>query len=80
MYITAHPIHPALVGDGMARGVPKSQFNIRISKELLERYREYCERHGLDPHGQIVIFMKRVVDAEYDFQDKLWDALRAEAQ
>jgi len=64
----------------MQRGPPKSQFNIRISKELLERYREYCERHGLDPHGQIVIFMKRVVDAEYDFQDKLWDALRAEAE
>jgi len=80
MYITGRRIHPLLVGDGMPRGPPKSQFNIRLSKELLERYREYCERHGLDPHGQIVIFMKRVVDAEYDFQDKLWDALRAEAQ
>lgn len=80
MYISGPRIHRYLVGDQMARGPAKSQFNIRISKELLERYREYCERHGLDPHGQIVIFMKRVVDAEYDFQDKLWDALRAEAQ
>ena len=80
MYITGHRILPSLVGDDMARGPAKSQFNIRISKDLLERYREYCERHGLDPHGQIVIFMKRVVDAEYDFQDKLWDALRAEVQ
>ncbi len=80
MYITGRRIPPLLVGDGMPRGPLKSQFNIRISKELLERYRDYCERHGLDPHGQIVIFMKRVVDAEYDFQDKLWDALRAEAQ
>lgn len=79
MYITAHRIHRPLVGDGMPRGPPKAQFNIRMSKELLDRYREYCERHGLDPHGQIVIFMKRVVDAEYDFQDKLWDALRAES-
>jgi len=80
MYISGHRILPSPVGDEMVRGPAKSQFNIRISKELLERYREYCERHGLDPHGQIVIFMKRVVDAEYDFQDKLWDALRAEAQ
>ncbi len=80
MYIGAHRTLGTLVGDEMPRGPAKSQFNIRISKELLDRYREYCERHGLDPHGQIVIFMKRVVDAEYDFQDKLWDALRAEVQ
>ena len=64
----------------MARIAPKSQFNIRIDRDLLGRFRDYCQRHGLDPHGQIVIFMKRMVEAEYDFQDKLWDALRAEAQ
>ena len=58
---------------------PRLQFNIRVDKELLDRFRAYCDRHGLDPHGQILIFMKRVVDAEYDFQDKLWEALRAEA-
>jgi len=73
-------IQEPLESDEMPRGPPKAQFNIRIAKELLERYRDYCERHGLDPHGQIVIFMKRVVDAEYDFQDKLWDALRAEVE
>jgi len=56
----------------------KLQFNIRVDRELLERYREYCDRHGLDAHGQILIFMRRVVDAEYNFQDKLWDALRTE--
>jgi len=80
MYLSAGRIQPVPENVRMPRGPPKSQFNIRISKELLDRYREYCERHGLDPHGQIVIFMKRVVDAEYDFQDKLWDALRAEAE
>ena len=66
-------------GRVMARTGSKSQFNIRIDRDLLGRFREYCQRHGLDPHGQIVIFMKRMVEAEYDFQDKLWDALRAEA-
>ncbi len=58
----------------------KAQFNIRIDSDLLGRFRGYCERHGLDAHGQIVIFMKRMVDAEYDFQDKLWEALRTEAE
>jgi len=64
---------------GSARSATKSQFNIRIERDLLGRFREYCVRHGLDPHGQIVIFMRRMVDAEYDFQDKLWEALRTEA-
>ena len=63
----------------MSRASAKTQFNIRLEDELLERYREYCDRHGLDPVGQIVIFMKRVVEAEYDFQEKLWEALRATA-
>ncbi len=63
----------------MARGTSKTQFNIRLDDELLGRYREYCDHHGLDPAGQIVLFMKRVVEAEYDFQEKLWEALRATA-
>ncbi len=63
-----------------SRSSEKAQFNIRINRELLDRFRGYCERHGLDGHGQIVIFMKRMVDAEYDFQDKLWEALRTEAE
>jgi len=62
------------------RASGKAQFNIRIERDLLDRFREYCERHGLDAHGQIVIFMKRMVGAEYDFQDKLWEALRTEAE
>jgi len=63
----------------MPQGGEKAQFNIRVNRELLEKFRDYCERHGLDAHGQILIFMRRMVEAEYDFQDKLWDALRAEA-
>jgi len=63
----------------MPHGAEKAQFNIRVNRELLEKFRDYCERHGLDAHGQILIFMRRMVEAEYDFQDKLWDALRAEA-
>ncbi len=63
----------------MARPAAKTQFNIRLEDDLLTRYRQYCERHGLDPVGQVVIFMKRVVEAEYDFQEKLWEALRTTA-
>lgn len=64
----------------VARESSKAQWNIRLDADLLERFRGYCERNGLDPAGQIVLFMKRVVAAEYDFQEKLWEALRAEAE
>lgn len=53
----------------------KAQFNIRMDRELLERYRAYCRENGLDPQGQVVNFIRRVVDAEYDFQEKLWQIL-----
>jgi len=56
----------------------KVQFNIRVDAEVLRRFREYCDRNGLDPQGQIVLFMKRVLDAEFDFQERLWAALREE--
>lgn len=56
----------------------KQQFNIRVDADLLNRYRAYCTRNGLDPHGQIVLFMRRLLESEFDFQDKLWNALRAE--
>ncbi len=64
----------------MAREPQKSQWNIRLDADLLERFRGYCDRNGLDPSGQIVLFMKRVVAAEYDFQERLWEALRTEAE
>lgn len=67
----------------MARTVPprpaeKIQFNIRVDAEVLTRFREYCRRNGLDPQGQIVLFMQRVLDKEFDFQERLWSALKAQ--
>ncbi len=53
----------------------KAQFNIRMDAELLKMYREYCDRNGLDPQGQVVNFIKRLVNAEFDFQEKLWQVL-----
>ena len=68
----------------MARTVPprpaeKIQFNIRVDGEVLTRFREYCRRNGLDPQGQIVLFMQRVLDTEFDFQERLWSALKMES-
>ena len=67
----------------MARTVPpksgaKVQFNIRVEDDVLSRFRDYCRRNGLDPQGQIVLFMRRVLDREFDFQERLWSALKAE--
>ena len=56
----------------------KIQFNIRVDVEVLRRFRDYCRRNGLDPQGQIVLFMRRVLDTEFDFQERLWSALKAE--
>lgn len=58
----------------------KAQFNIRIDEDILRAYKEFCEENGLDPHGQIVNFMRRLVSSEYDFQDKLWAILRQDAK
>ena len=57
----------------------KVQYNIRVEAEVLRRFREYCVRNGLDPQGQIVLFMKRVLESEFDFQERLWTALQAES-
>ncbi len=56
----------------------KVQFNIRVEADVLARFRGYCARNGLDPQGQIVLFMKRVLESEFDFQERLWTALQAE--
>jgi len=63
------------------KGSPEArvQFNIRVEPEVLEGFRAYCERNGLDPQGQILLFMKRVLDTEFDFQERLWSALKEEA-
>ncbi len=54
------------------------QFNIRVDADLLQRYRDYCKQNGLDPHGQVVNFMRRLVESQFDFQEKLWEILREE--
>ena len=58
----------------------KVQFNIRVDGEVLDRFREYCARNGLDPQGQVVLFMKRVLDSEFDFQERLWTSLQGESR
>jgi hypothetical protein len=62
-----------------ARRAEKVQFNIRVEGEVLTRFREYCHRNGLDPQGQIVLFMRRVLETEFDFQQRLWSALKEES-
>jgi len=57
----------------------KIQFNIRVEADVLASFRAYCDRNGLDPQGQILLFMKRVLDTEFDFQERLWTALKESA-
>jgi hypothetical protein len=61
------------------RPVEKIQFNIRVDAGTLASFRAYCERNGLDPQGQIILFMRRVLDTEFDFQERLWTALKEES-
>ena len=63
----------------LAKPDEKVQFNIRVRREVLDRFRDYCRRNGLDPQGQIVLFMRKVLDTEFDFQARLWSALKEEA-
>ena len=62
-----------------AKPPEKVQFNIRVDRAILERFRDYCSRNGLDPPGQIVLFMRRVLETEFDFQERLWSALKEES-
>ena len=55
------------------------QYNIRVDAEILRRFRAYCASNGLDPQGQIILFMKRVRESEFDFQERLWTALQPES-
>ncbi|HII40553.1 MAG TPA: hypothetical protein HA326_04975 [Thermoplasmata archaeon] len=57
----------------------KVQYNIRVDPDVLRGFREYCARNGLDPQGQVVLFMKRVIESEFDFQERLWAALQEES-
>ncbi|MEW5759192.1 MAG: hypothetical protein AB1779_00320 [Candidatus Thermoplasmatota archaeon] len=60
----------------MAKTSELSQFNVRMEAELLEKYRKYCKENGLDPHIQIVNYIRRLVETKYDFQEKLWEIMR----
>ena len=59
----------------MAESAEKAQYNIRIDADLLRRYKEFCKENGLDPQGQVINFMKRIVDSKFLFQEKLWEVL-----
>ncbi len=59
----------------MTKSAEKAQYNIRIDADLLRRYKEFCKENGLDPQGQVINFMKRIVDSKYLFQEKLWEVL-----
>ena len=59
----------------MNKTAKRAQFNIRIDTELLRRYKEFCRENGLDPQGQIINFMRRMVDSKFMFQEKLWEVL-----
>ncbi len=65
---------------GRQREVRRAQYNIRVEADLLDAYRDFCDRNALDPQAQIITFMRRVVQSEVDLQDKLWEALRASAR
>ncbi len=56
----------------------KVQYNIRVDSDVLNRFRDYCARNGLDPQGQVILFMRRVLESEFDFQERLWAALQEE--
>ena len=59
----------------MKKAEERAQFNIRIDASLLRRYKEFCRENGLDPQGQIINFMKRMVDSKFMFQEKLWEVI-----
>lgn len=59
----------------MKKAAKRAQFNIRIDAELLHSYKEFCRENGLDPQGQIINFMRRMVDSKFMFQEKLWEVL-----
>ena len=65
--------------EGGRHPAERVQFNIRVEADVLASFRAYCDRNGLDPQGQILLFMKRVLDTEFDFQERLWTALKESA-
>ncbi len=56
------------------------QLNVRIDEELLERFRDYCGKEGLDPHQLVINFIQRAVDEQVPFQDRLWQQMLKNAE
>lgn len=53
-----------------------AQFNVRMDAGLLKKYKEYCKRNGLDPHQQLILFVRKMVETQFEFQDRLWDHIK----
>lgn len=62
----------------MAKKTPQAQFNIRLDTELYRKYRAYCEANGLDPVLQIINYIQRLVQTQFNVQEKLWEVMRKE--
>jgi hypothetical protein len=52
-----------------------AQFNVRMDAKLLDDYKRYCEENGLDPHQQVVLYIKKVLEMRYNFQDRLYEQM-----
>lgn len=60
----------------MPKDKDMAQFNVRMDAKLLAAYKEYCREQGLDPHQQVINFIKRVVETKYNFQERLWEHIK----
>ena len=63
---------------GVAKRTPQAQFNIRMDAELYKKYRAYCQENGLDPVLQIINYIQRLVQTQFNVQEKLWEVMRKE--
>ena len=64
--------------NAVAKKPPQAQFNIRMDAELYRKYRSYCEENGLDPVLQIINYIQRLVQTQFNVQEKLWEVMRKE--
>lgn len=62
----------------MAKKALQAQFNIRMDPELYRKYREYCEANGLDPVLMIINYIQRLVQTQFNVQERLWQVMRKE--
>jgi hypothetical protein len=62
----------------VAKKALQAQFNIRMDPELYRKYREYCEANGLDPVLMIINYIQRLVQTQFNVQERLWQVMRKE--